>query len=86
MTLKEFNRLDVVEQVEVVWLQGELIGERDEGIYTVYLFQIDGFYAEMFLNHECKEFTRYRYFSSVQSLKPYLESMDISTLLDSQNC
>jgi hypothetical protein len=83
MTLKEFNELDVLKQVETVWLNGELIGERADDMYTIYLFQIDGFYAEMFLNHERNEFTRYRYFSSTSSLNAYLDNIDISEALDS---
>jgi hypothetical protein len=80
MTLYEFNLLSENDQAEVVW-SGSHIGERTENEYEILLYQVDGFYVEVFYHKEQNQIVRFRSFSSLNQLNPYLEQIDLKRIL-----
>lgn len=76
MTLYEFKQLDEMEQAEVVW-DGALIGDRQDDVYNILLYQIDNFYVEVYYHKEHEVIKKLRSFSSTEQLQPYLEKMDL---------
>ena len=52
MTLYEYNSLDEAEQHEAIWDYGEMIGDRLEGEYRILLYQLFGFYVELYYHIE----------------------------------
>jgi hypothetical protein len=79
MTLYHFIRLDEMEQQEALW-EGTHIGTRYDEEHNILLYQIDGFYVEVFYHRNLNVIRRYRPFKSVDQLKPYLRQIDISEL------
>lgn len=49
MTLCEFNLLDEKEQANVIWWGTRVASRRDDE-HEIVLFQIDGFFVEVFFN------------------------------------
>jgi len=65
-----------MEQAEAVW-NGTHIGERFDEEHSILLYQIDGFYVEAYYHREYNVIRRFRRFSSVTQLEPYLNSISI---------
>lgn len=81
MTLYQFNALDEMEQAEAVW-SGTHIGERQNGEYSILLYQVDSFYVEAYYHRAHNELTRFRSFSNPDQLAPYLNQININKLLE----
>ena len=81
MTMYQFNCLDDVRQIELLWSAGVLIGARQEGFYKVLLYQIDGFYVEVFYQYFQGKMVKIKTFSQTDQLDPYLKLINISSLL-----
>ena len=77
----QFNCLDDVRQIELLWSAGVLIGARQEGLHKVLLYQIDGFYVEVFYQYFQGKMVKIKSFSQTDQLDPYLKSINISSLL-----
>ena len=77
MTLNHFHKLDEMEQVEVLWEFGVQIADRDEGEHKLILYQIDAFYVEVWYHKEYDVVRKYRAFSSMDILEPYLDKLNI---------
>ena len=80
MTQYHWQALDEMQQAEAVW-SGTLLGDRQEELHTVLLYQIDGFYVEVYFNKEHGKRVRFRAFSTPDQLIPYLEYINIEELL-----
>jgi len=76
MTLYQFNQLDEMEQAEAVW-SGTHIADRQDKEHNILLYQIDGFYVEVYYHREYNVIRKLRSFSSVTQLEPYLNQIDI---------
>jgi hypothetical protein len=76
MTLYEFNQMDEAEQMEVIW-DSVFVGDRDEE-HKILLYQIDGFYVEVYYHKEYNDIRRFRSFSSTNELEPYLDKIDLN--------
>lgn len=70
-----------MEQAEAVW-SGTHIGTRPDANFDILLYQVDGFYVEVYYEREHNTITRLRSFSSVNQLEPYLGQIDIKGLTD----
>jgi len=79
MTLYQFNGLSENEQAEIVWSSSH-IGERFDENHTILLYQIDGFYVEVFYHRDDNEIKRFRSFSSVNQLEPYLQRISLDCI------
>lgn len=78
MTLHQFHELDEMEQVEALWEHGVLIADRDEGEYKLILYQIDAFYVEVWYHKQYNVVRKYRPFSSIEILGPYLDQLNVN--------
>jgi len=77
MTLYQFNNLDEAEQQEALWDKAVHIDQRQEAEYRIGLYQLDGFYVEVFYHMEYNQIHRFRSFSSTDQLQPYLKNIKL---------
>jgi hypothetical protein len=80
MTLYQFNMLDKTEQAEAVW-NGVHIDNRQDDQHNILLYEVDGFYVEVFYHRTYNVIVKFRSFSSTTQLAPYLEKIDIMDLI-----
>jgi hypothetical protein len=80
MHFYDFLQLDETEQLELLWYNGEQIGRRKEEEHLILLYQVEGFYVEVFYNSKERAIKKYVSFESVERLEPYLEKIDISSV------
>ena len=80
MTLYEFNMLDEMEQAEVIG-DAVCIDGRDDGEHLILLYQIDGFYVEMFYHRKYNAINELRSFECTEQLEPYLCKIDLDKAL-----
>jgi hypothetical protein len=78
MNFFSFLQLDESEQIEVLWYNGEQIGRRREQEYLILLYQVEGFYVEVFYHTKLREIKKYLSFECTDRLQPYFDSIDIS--------
>src|SRR5690349_16754553 len=81
MKLETFAGLDQEDQLDYLIHKGVCISDRETKTTIVLLYQIHGFYVELYHNIDSHEIERLRVFSSLFSLDPYLEQINISSLL-----
>ncbi len=82
MTLDHFNHLDEIKQAEALLNYGVLVAERLYRDFTIFLYQIDLFYAEVYYNNNFCIIQGFRGFAETSALEPYLEEIDITALQD----
>jgi hypothetical protein len=82
MTLSEYNQLNPSEQFEALYDHGIHIADRADDQYCIILFQLDSFYIELYFHIEQNELKKLRCFSNIDFIKPYLEEIDLSELLN----
>ncbi len=80
MKISDFIMLSIEEKSTIVLHTGILIGKRRTDNFFIFLFQLDGFYAEVFCNLDDKSVQEYRVFQSTSQLQPYLETVSIDGL------
>ena len=76
MTLYQFNSLPEREQ-EIAMKEAVLLADREAGEYTIYLFQLNNFYVEVYCHLYDLNLSYYRSFNSVEQLEPYLENIPL---------
>lgn len=81
MTHYLFDSMSESLQLEVVRQKGVLLAERMAGFYKVCLYEVGGFYAEVFYHHHFNVPVRIRTFQEADGLDPYLEQLNIDDLL-----
>jgi hypothetical protein len=72
MTLYQYKTLQEKEQAEVLWDKGVHLGERFDAEHKILLYQIEGFYVEVFYNLKINAIERLISFKSIDRLRPYL--------------
>ena len=81
MHFNDFLQLNETEQVELLWYNGEQIGRRKEDDYLILLYQVEGFYVEVFYHRKERMIKKYLSFDCSDSrLDTYLEKVDISPI------
>lgn len=71
MTAKEFIQdLDEAEQIEKVW-ESVCVGDRQDEEHNILLYQVDGFYVEVFYNREHNIIKKFSTFENTEFLEPY---------------
>src|SRR6476620_789908 len=78
MHFLEFLRLREDDQLETLWYNGEQIGRRKDGEFLILLYQVEGFYVEVFYHTKKKLITKYVSFEDTDRLDPYISQMDLS--------
>ncbi len=81
MILSEFKYQNKQIKKQILFEQGVYLAHRPEGAFIVFLFQIDAFYVEVYLDREEGEIGYMKGFTSPKDLDPYLPNIDISELL-----
>jgi hypothetical protein len=81
MTPYNLGHLDEMEQADVIWEQGVLIGERKDEFYKILLFQVDAFYAEIYYHTHFNVIIKIVSFSDTNRLDPYLQNISLVDLL-----
>jgi len=82
MKMKEFKVLQITDQMHAIETKGVFLDRRSEGPYSIALFQIDGFYVELFFNAIRLIYKKIRIFENTALLNPYINEMDITDLAD----
>jgi len=77
MELKHFQALSQVTQRELMMKKGVLLAERKLTEFTIFLYQLDGFYAELYYHPQTNEVAWVKTFTSTSELEPYLSSIEI---------
>jgi len=79
MTLSEFLTLGDLDRAAAV-RNGIAVADREDESYKIILYQIDGFYIEVYCDKKRRDLARVLVFSSVEHLGPYLEEINIDEL------
>ena len=74
----DFVLLTEDEQLEMLWYNGEQIGRRKDREFLVLLYQVEGFYVEVYYNTKYKEIEKYLSFECTDKLEPYISHIDLS--------
>ena len=77
MKWKEFQMLDVFQQVDYLHEEGVYVGKRKEAGSTVLLYQVDTFYVELFYTKHRLCVDRIYCFQCMTRLDPYLDHIAI---------
>lgn len=81
MKLIDFNLMDEIRQAEALLNYGVLVAERVYKSFTIFLYQVNQFYVEVYYHNGFCMIQGFRGFeSNNNSLEPYLEEIDISPL------
>ena len=80
MEINEFRRLDDDDQAQTVWEYGEHIATRISTLHTITLWQIEGFYVEIYYNQPAQKIEKLRSFCTTILLTPYLKQIDITSV------
>lgn len=81
MRLNEFTYLPQKEKVALLYDYGVYIGKRRHGKIIAVLYQLEGFYAEVFYRTYRREIDRISCFSDTARLDPYLAGIDVEPLM-----
>jgi hypothetical protein len=81
MTVQEFNSLSLEKQQSALLKNGTYLAERKDPPLRMMLYQMDGFYVEVFFLSRYHKVGWFKGFDSTDDIELYLEKIDISTLL-----
>jgi hypothetical protein len=80
MTLLYFKSLSRKHKKNIVLRFGSFLSEKNYGLFRTMLYQVDGFYVEIYFTRFSKNAKWFRSFDSIKNLHPYLQQIDISPL------
>jgi hypothetical protein len=81
MKLAEFNKLATEEQQKAVLMQGVFLAERRDPPLRMMLYDMGSFYVEVFFLSRYNKVAWFNGFDNVKKLEPYLQKIDVSSLL-----
>ena len=81
MTLDEFIVLNDARQAQTLLERGIFLTDRLYKNFSIFLYQLDNFYVEVYHNLRYDIMQGMRCFEDDDALQPYLESIDISCLV-----
>lgn len=82
MNLDEFALLTEDQRISILWREAKIIAQRKEDDYNVFLYQVYSFYIEVWYSCNLMNIYSLKSFSSTEELDPYLEQVDISSLIN----
>lgn len=80
LTKTEFNRLSLREKANYTFGRGRLLLRRHARYYTVGLFFVEGFFAEVWYDLRSNDVTNIVSFSDSRSLDAYADHIDLEKL------
>ena len=81
MTLYEFKQLNTDDQAQTTWDCGVMVGDRVEGDRHMILYRMENFYVEIQYDSTKNDIAAIISFTSDGPLQPYLDKIDLSSLL-----
>jgi hypothetical protein len=81
MTLTQFNKLKIEEQQKAVLINGVFLGERKDPPLRMMLYDMESFYVEVFFLSRYNKVAWFNGFQSTKKLEPYLQKIDVSSIL-----
>lgn len=81
MILDFFNTLPKKAQQEVILSQGSFLAERTDGPFRIMLYQLESFYVEVHFFNLYNKVAFFSAFDSTEALEPYLDTIDVSGVL-----
>jgi hypothetical protein len=81
MTLAQFNKLKIEEQQKAVLINGVFLGERKDPPLRMMLYDMESFYVEIFFLSRYNKVAWFNGFQSTKKLEPYLQKIDVSSIL-----
>ena len=81
MTLYEFRMLSDSEQIDLLYMEGVYIGKRKQDNSIIVLYQLDGFYIEIFYRKYRSVITHVYCFTSTMLLNAYLDQINVEELV-----
>ena len=81
MTRQNFDKLTRQQKRITLLRYGTYISERSFGPLRIMLYQLEGFYVEVFFLKWNKSVLWYRSFNTTNLLDPYLHKIDLSSLM-----
>jgi hypothetical protein len=85
MTLYDYNLLTEKKQLDLLYENGVFIGKQKKMDQTIVLFQLDGFYVEVFYKKYRYFISKIRCFTSTDRLAPYLVQIDVEDVMKAVN-
>jgi hypothetical protein len=82
MTSAEFSLLPETKQTEILLEKGVFVAERMYKNFTIFLYQVDQFYVELYHNLRYNVIQGMRSFEDQEALEPFLREIDISCLTE----
>ena len=82
MTHRKFSSLTKKQKQTTLLKTGVFLAERKVGFLKVMLYEVQNFYVEVFFFQWNKSAIGFRTFTSVDSLQPYLRTIDLASLLN----
>ena len=81
MTLSQFNKLSIEQQQKAVLINGVFLGERKDPPLRMMLYDMGSFYVEVFFLSRYNKVAWFNGFQSTKKLEPYLQKIDLSSVL-----
>lgn len=75
------GQLDEIEQADIIQETGVMIGKRKDEYHNILLFQVEGFYAEIYYHSHFNVIIKIKTFSNTNNLEPYLQAINLDDLL-----
>jgi hypothetical protein len=83
VTIFQFNQLSEDGQADILYRMGVFISMRSTEEHKVLLYQVEGFYVEIYYHPRSNTITEFRSFASTEQLEEYLEKISIADLFES---
>ena len=81
MKPRHFHLLSETEQAYLLLCQGVEVAKRVYKCFDIHLYQLPGFYVEVFCHHSFSEMGAFRAFEDTHKLDPYLDHIRVEALL-----
>ena len=81
MKMYEFQKLKENEQLTILYNEGVYLGKRRKETQVILLYQLDGYYAEVFYRIYRQYVSKIHLSGNTSILDPYLEQFDVEDLV-----
>jgi hypothetical protein len=77
MTRLEYNSMSETDQLDLLYEKGVFIGKRKNGVASVLLYQLEGFYVEVYYKKHRQFANKILSFTNTTVLDPYLDQIAV---------
>ncbi len=79
--IQQFDTLSKEDQQNELLKNGIFLAERQDGPFRIMLYQLNGFYVEVYFFNLYNKVAFFQTFEDTEALQPYLEQINVKTLL-----